>query len=132
MVDTGPGVKSVQKGDHVITYRELHRKSLIVAEHLLEKGLQKEDLVPVYCERSIEMLIGILGILRAGGVYVPIATELPLQRVDYMLDQCEASCLLTTAATFADKANVLNAPAVKNRLQYAADQPHVMIRRRPR
>ena len=57
---------------------------------LQSKGVKSETLVPICIERSIEMIIGILGILKAGGAYVPIDPEYPEERIRYMLEDTGA------------------------------------------
>jgi amino acid adenylation domain-containing protein len=72
--------------DKQLTYRELNERSNQLAHYLQSKGVTTETLVPVCIERSIEMIIGILGILKAGGAYVPIDPEYPEERIKFMLE----------------------------------------------
>ena len=60
-----------------LSYKELNERSNQLAHYLQKQGVKAETLVPVCVERSLEMLIGILGILKAGGAYVPIDPEYP-------------------------------------------------------
>ncbi|TKI88105.1 non-ribosomal peptide synthetase, partial [Bacillus cereus] len=78
-----------------ITYKQLNIKANQLARRLLDQGVKRESIVGVMMERSIEMIVGILGILKAGGAYLPIDTDLPKQRVEYMLTDSECSHVLT-------------------------------------
>jgi amino acid adenylation domain-containing protein len=78
-----------------LTYKELNEKSNHLARLLQEKGIQPENVVAIKIERSIEMIVGILGILKAGGAYLPIDPDYPEKRIDFMLKDSNASILLT-------------------------------------
>jgi tyrocidine synthetase-3 len=80
-----------------ITYKELNEKSDQLAHLLREKGVKPDTIVAIMVERSIEMIIGILGILKAGGAYLPIAIDpdYPRERIDFMLKDSNAALLLT-------------------------------------
>jgi amino acid adenylation domain-containing protein len=79
-----------------LTYRELNERSNRLAGLLIEKGVQPDTIVGIMMERSIDMIIGILGILKAGGAYLPIDTDYPEDRIDFMLKDSSARILLTT------------------------------------
>jgi amino acid adenylation domain-containing protein len=78
-----------------ITYRELNNKSHQLAGMLKQQGVAADTIVGIMVERSIEMIIGILGILKSGGAYLPIDPGYPQKRVDYMLKDSGAKILLT-------------------------------------
>jgi non-ribosomal peptide synthetase component F len=78
-----------------LTYKELNEKSYQLAEVLREKGVRADNIVGIMLERSVEMIIGILGILKAGGAYLPIDPGYPRERIDYMLKDSGAGILLT-------------------------------------
>ncbi|WP_444997367.1 amino acid adenylation domain-containing protein [Aliikangiella sp. IMCC44359] len=78
-----------------LTYRELNKKANRLAHYLVEQGVKPDDLVGLYVERSLEMLVGLLGILKAGGAYVPLDPAYPKGRLSYMLDNAGVSLLLT-------------------------------------
>jgi amino acid adenylation domain-containing protein len=82
--------------DERLTYKELNRRSNQVAHYLQSKGVKTETLVPVCVERGLEMLIGILGIMKAGGTYVPIDPDYPADRISYMLEDSGAELALTS------------------------------------
>jgi len=77
-----------------ISYRELNRQTDGVAYMLQEKGVIPETIVAIMIERSIEMIVGILGILKAGGVYLPIDPGYPQERIDFMLKDSSARVIL--------------------------------------
>ncbi|WP_404581180.1 amino acid adenylation domain-containing protein [Paenibacillus sp. RC21] len=77
-----------------ITYRELHERSNRLARTLKSRGVGKEQFIALITDRSIEMVVGILGILKAGGAYVPIDPAYPEQRVKYMLTDSAADMVL--------------------------------------
>jgi tyrocidine synthetase III len=95
------GTSQLQEGkksqDH-ITYSQLNEKSTRLAHLLLEKGTEADNIVGLMGERSVEMIIGILGILKAGAAYLPIDPNYPQERIDYMLKDSRAKVLLTTPA----------------------------------
>lgn len=79
----------------LITYEELHKRSNQLAHYLRSKAVNCEALVGICLDRSIEMLISILGIWKAGGAYVPIDPHNPAQRIAYLLEDTECKLLIT-------------------------------------
>ncbi|MGD2088537.1 MAG: condensation domain-containing protein [Candidatus Aminicenantes bacterium] len=90
-----------------ITYGELNGKSNQLAALLREKGVTPDHLVAVLCERSIEMLMGIMGVFKAGGAYIPFEIDSPLQRIKTILADSEAHVLLTTSTAVPQASTVL-------------------------
>ncbi|MCP5047481.1 MAG: amino acid adenylation domain-containing protein [bacterium] len=80
--------------NHHLTYRELNAQANGLALHLTGKGVEAGSIVAIMMERSIELIIGMIGILKAGGVYLPIDSGYPEERVRYMLGDSGASILL--------------------------------------
>ncbi|MGB7605976.1 MAG: amino acid adenylation domain-containing protein, partial [Lutisporaceae bacterium] len=78
-----------------LTYRELNERANQLAHLLREKGITRDSIVGLWTERSLEMIIGILGILKAGGAYLPIDTNYPQDRIEYILEDSGAKLLLT-------------------------------------
>ncbi|HLP57233.1 MAG TPA: amino acid adenylation domain-containing protein [Candidatus Deferrimicrobium sp.] len=78
-----------------ITYRRLDEQSDRLAALLSEKGVRADSIVGIMMERSLEMITGILGILKSGGAYLPVATDFPQERIDYMLKDSGAKLLVT-------------------------------------
>ncbi|NIM18027.1 MAG: amino acid adenylation domain-containing protein [Candidatus Aminicenantes bacterium] len=81
-----------------ITFRELNQKSDQLARLLCEKGVGPDAIVGIMVERSLEMIIGILGILKAGGAYLPIEADYPEERIKFMLADSAAKVLLAAPA----------------------------------
>jgi amino acid adenylation domain-containing protein len=79
-----------------LTYNELNERSDQLSYILREKGVLADDIIGIMVERSIEMLIDILGILKAGGAYLPVDPEYPQERIDYMLKDSGAKLLMNT------------------------------------
>jgi amino acid adenylation domain-containing protein len=79
-----------------ISYGQLNEKSHQLACLLQEKGVHPDTIVGIMMERSVEMIIGMMGILKAGGAYLPIDPEYPEERIDYMLTDSSAGVLVTT------------------------------------
>ncbi|MGD2085178.1 MAG: amino acid adenylation domain-containing protein [Candidatus Aminicenantes bacterium] len=83
-----------------ISYRELNEKSNRLAHILRQKGIKPDTFVGIRIERSIDMIIGILGIIKAGGAYMPIdPAGTPTSRVVYMLKESRAPILLINNTT---------------------------------
>lgn len=78
-----------------LTYKELHQRSNQLAHYLQQRGVKPDDLVGICVDRSLEMLVGLLGVLKAGGAYVPIDPNYPPDRVEYMIENSQAKVLLT-------------------------------------
>jgi len=78
-----------------LTYRELDRRANQLAHYLQELGVGPEVLVGLCVERSLEMVVGLLGILKAGGAYVPLDPTYPAERLAFMLEDCRAPVLVT-------------------------------------
>jgi amino acid adenylation domain-containing protein len=78
-----------------LTYAELNAKANQLAHFLQQKGVQPDDLVALYLERSLEMVIAILAVLKAGGAYLPIDTAYPPDRIAFMLEDAQPVALLT-------------------------------------
>nr|WEY96124.1 amino acid adenylation domain-containing protein [Bacillus subtilis] len=90
-----PNKVAVEFEDKQLTYQELNERANQLARTLRLNGVGSEQLVGIMTERSLEMIIGILGILKAGGGYVPIDPEFPEERIHYILKDSEAQLLLT-------------------------------------
>jgi amino acid adenylation domain-containing protein/non-ribosomal peptide synthase protein (TIGR01720 family) len=81
--------------DEELTYRELNERANKLARYLQKLGVGPETCVGVLMERSLEMLVGLLGVLKAGGAYVPLDPEYPQERLAFMLADSGARALLT-------------------------------------
>ncbi|EFM11233.1 amino acid adenylation domain protein [Paenibacillus curdlanolyticus YK9] len=88
--------------DHAaaLTYGELNARANQLARELRRRGVKRDRIVPIMTERSPQMIAGILAILKAGGAYLPIAPELPEERIRYMLEDAGAELLLVQDGRF--------------------------------
>ena len=91
----GPSVQKLYNTPLQISYKELSQKSNRLASYLLEKGIVSETIIGVRAERSMEMIIGVLGILKVDGAYLPIDPEYPKDRIDFMVKDSGARIILT-------------------------------------
>ena len=94
-VERSPDALAVVFEDQRLTYRELNIRANQMAHYLLKRGVGPDVLVGVHLERSVEMLVAVLGTLKAGGAYVPLDPEFPEERIDFMLEDSGAEVLLT-------------------------------------
>jgi amino acid adenylation domain-containing protein len=82
-------------GEEKLTYQELNEKANQLANYLRKLGVKPDVLVGFCLERSLDMIVGVLGILKAGGAYVPIDLNYPSDRISYMLENSQVPILLT-------------------------------------
>ncbi|MGJ5628680.1 non-ribosomal peptide synthetase [Nostoc sp. CALU 1950] len=80
--------------DQQLTYTELNRKANQLARYLQTLGVKAEVIVGLCVERSLEMIIGLLGILKAGGAYLPLDPTLPKESLDFRLQDAQASLVI--------------------------------------
>jgi acyl-CoA synthetase (AMP-forming)/AMP-acid ligase II/acyl carrier protein len=80
-----------------VTYKKLNKISDCLAGLLIEKGFLADDIAAIKIDRSLEMIVGVMGILKTGAVYLPIDMAYPQERIDYMLKDSPAKILLTAA-----------------------------------
>src|SRR6185312_1873969 len=92
---TNPAAIALVTGDRALSYGELHLRSNQLAHYLRGLGVGPNTLVACYLERSLDMVVGLLGILKAGGAYVPLDPAYPLERLAFMLEDCHASVVVT-------------------------------------
>lgn len=81
-----------------LTYRELNEKSGQVALYLQQQGVKPDNLIGVFFNRSVEMMIGILGIIKAGGAYVPLDPTYPADRLKYMISDSAVPLIISHTA----------------------------------
>jgi len=80
---------------HTLTYAELDARTNQLAHHLRQRGVRAESLVGICLERSLEMILAIIGVLKAGGAYIPLDPSHPSDRIKYVLDDAHVKLLLT-------------------------------------
>ena len=94
-VERTPDAVALVHEDTQLTYRELNQRANQLAHCLQQLGVKPETLVGLCVERSLEMIVGLLGILKAGGAYVPLDPTYPPERLAFMLADARVSVLLT-------------------------------------
>lgn len=93
-----PELQAVIFGDERLTYRELDRRANQVARFLLAQGTQPGDRVGIFMDRSADMIVAVLGILKAGGTYLPIDIEYPRERVRFLAEDAQLRLVLQQAS----------------------------------
>ena len=94
-VERTPDAVAVIFEGQQLTYRELNNRANQLAHYLQKLRVKPDVLVGMCVERSLEMIVGVLGILKAGGAYVPIDPDYPQERLAFILEDTQASVLLT-------------------------------------
>ncbi len=94
-------------GSESLSYQQLHERSDRLAKYLLSKGIIKEDIIAVCLDRSVEMIIAILGIMKAGAAYLPVDPEYPSDRIGFMLEDAAVKIVLTNKPGTQKLSNIL-------------------------
>ncbi|MBF0119717.1 MAG: amino acid adenylation domain-containing protein, partial [Desulfobacterales bacterium] len=94
-VEKTPDAIAVIYEEDKLTYKELNERANQLAHYLIHNGVKADTLVGICIERSLEMIIGLLGILKAGGAYVPIDPNYPKERIDFIIKDSNAHVVLT-------------------------------------
>lgn len=97
-----PDALAVSSSEGTLTYQELNQRANQVAHYLRSKGVGPEVLVGLCLNRSLDMIVALLGILKAGGVYVPFDPSYPAERLSFMIKDSQA-VLVVTQHTFAER-----------------------------
>ena len=95
-VEKTPDNIAVVFEDQQLTYKELNKKANGLARHLLANNVAKKDVVGILLDKSLEMIISILGILKVGATFLPIDVNYPNERIDYILKDSNSNILLTS------------------------------------
>lgn len=90
-----PNKIAVSHNNAKLTYQELDKRSSAMAQYLVSKGVVKGCIVGIALDRSLELIVSLLAVFKAGAAYVPLDPEYPNQRLEYMLKDSEATILLT-------------------------------------
>ena len=123
-VKTPEAIAVIFEEEH-LTYKQLNEKANQLAQYLISKGVKEETLVPIYIERSLEMIIGILAILKSGGAYVPMDPEYPEDRINFMLEDSNAKVILSSSKSSQ------KLPADKDRIIVEIDSEWPYINEQP-
>ena len=97
-VERAPDAIAVRLGEEKLSYRELNLRANQLARHLQGIGVGPEVLVGIFMDRSFDMLIGLLAVLKAGGAYLPLDPEYPPERIGFMIEDSHARVVLTQNA----------------------------------
>ncbi|MCG8419701.1 MAG: amino acid adenylation domain-containing protein [Proteobacteria bacterium] len=90
-----PDAIAVEIGTDSLTYGQLDRRSNQLANHLQGLGVKAGELVGIFVDRSLDMMVGLLGVLKSGAAYLPLDPAYPPDRIGYMLSDSKARILLT-------------------------------------
>ena len=94
-VERTPDAVAVVFEDQQLNYREFNNRANQLAHYLIKLGVGPEVLVGICVERSIEMIVGLLGILKAGGAYVPLDSSNPKDRLGFVLEDTQVAIVIT-------------------------------------
>ncbi|MDU5141178.1 MAG: amino acid adenylation domain-containing protein [Paenibacillus dendritiformis] len=134
-----PGAAAVVHDGRALSYEELNRQANRLAHLLMAEGVGPEQLVALALPRSLEMVVGILAVLKAGAAYLPLDPDYPAERIAYMLEDGAPVCMVTIAEVSSGLPDtgglpriVLDETAVRERLrQQSSANPSDRERRRP-
>ena len=96
-VERSPEAIALVFEESTLSYAELNAQANRLAHLLIDRGVGPENLVAIALPRSIEMVVTLLGILKAGAAFLPLDPEYPLERLSYMLRDAQPACVLTSA-----------------------------------
>ncbi|WP_221351115.1 non-ribosomal peptide synthetase [Streptomyces beigongshangae] len=97
-----PDAVAVESGTESLTYRELHERAERVASGLLASGVRAESVVAVASRRSVDWVVAVLGVLRAGAAYLPLDTSHPVGRLVYMINGSGCTLVLVDRSALTD------------------------------
>jgi amino acid adenylation domain-containing protein len=89
-----PEAVALRSGDEAVTYAELNRRANRLAHHLVARGVEPGTVVGLRLERSVDLAVGLLGILKSGGVYLPLDPAYPEDRLAFMVSDARAQIVL--------------------------------------
>ncbi|MFB2896610.1 amino acid adenylation domain-containing protein [Aerosakkonemataceae cyanobacterium BLCC-F50] len=94
-VSSTPDAVAVVFENQQLTYQELNHRANQLAHYLIDLGVKPDVLVGICVERSLEMIVGVLGIMKAGGAYIPLDPDYPQERLNFILADTQAKVILT-------------------------------------
>ncbi|MEO0683455.1 MAG: amino acid adenylation domain-containing protein, partial [Cyanobacteria bacterium J06649_11] len=95
-----PDAVAVAYAEQQLTYRQLNHRANQLSHYLRQLGVQSETLVGIYLEQSIDAVVGLLGVLKAGGVYLPLDPTYPQERLDSVLEDSETPVIVTQQSLY--------------------------------
>jgi amino acid adenylation domain-containing protein/thioester reductase-like protein len=109
---------AIQYEDQRLTYKELDKRSNELAGILISQGVKPGTLIGIFANRSLDMMVALLGVLKAGGAYLPLDPSFPSKRLAFMVDDSGASIILTQKSLLSDlpedKAQIICLDALEN------------------
>ncbi len=103
-VQEAPDSIAIEWMEEKITYRQLNNMANQLAQILAEKNVGYQDFVPILLERGYMQMVSILGIMKLGAVYIPVDPKFPVERIQYILNDCKGN-VLVTSTDLKEKAN---------------------------
>jgi amino acid adenylation domain-containing protein len=97
-VDRTPTATAVRCGEDALSYQELDERANQLANHLKEMGVGAEMLVSICLNRSLDMVVALLGVLKSGGAYVPLDPSYPVERLGFMMEDAQTPVLVTESS----------------------------------
>lgn len=129
-VKRNPDAVAVVTKDETLTYGSLNSKANVIANYLREQGVGANDIVGVIISRSIEMIIAIYAIMKAGAAYLPMSVDYPQNRVEFIIADSSIKFILgcrELKSTYKDRVNYID---LNDQCTYVGDDrdPHVRIK----
>ena len=124
-VEKTPDRVAVVCEEKKLTYQQLNEKANQLAHFLLNKEVKEGDLIPIYVSRSLEMMIGLIAVLKCGATYVPIDAAYPTARVVHILEEIKSKIIITQVD------NQSNLPHINNLDQVIIDKDLSFIKEQP-
>lgn len=123
-----PGRTAVVYGNESVSYHQLNQKANLLAHYLIEIGVTRNSLVGVVLPRSIDFIVAILAIIKAGGCYIPIDPSFPTERINKVIDDAALSFLVTKTGIISlstkDKLSLVNIDSFEKALKnFCGDDP---------
>ncbi|AEY64767.1 non-ribosomal peptide synthetase [Clostridium sp. BNL1100] len=128
MVESSPDNLAVIFGEEKVTYGELNRRANCLADRLRHMGIGKNDFVAIMTERSVEMIAGILGIIKSGAAYVPVDPGYPKDRIEYMISDSSPKAILVYNTNIETELPVID---LKDNTIWEGDRQNLEILSRP-
>ncbi|MEC9375343.1 MAG: amino acid adenylation domain-containing protein [Pseudomonadota bacterium] len=121
--EENPDAIALIDDEEKITYFELNRRANVLAHYLIQKNINSNSIVGVCVPRNSKMVIGLLGILKTGGAYLPLDPDYPKDRIDFMVKDSEAKMLITDSS-LANQVTIQNNQILfLNEFNFEADCP---------
>jgi amino acid adenylation domain-containing protein len=111
-VQQAPAAIALRCGEEQLTYADLQQRSNQLANCLLATGIQPGDSIGLAAHRGAEMIIGILGILKARAIYIPFNTEYPPERIRFIIENAGITCIVTTRQMLTQLGTAIRQPTI--------------------